>query len=168
MLTTKGGYGTERQDRYARGGRSATLPPNPKFCSVPRPLKGIVPRNSFSTSATLPPNRKFYHVRCPPRRAVPPHFRWIWKYIPFRVHCSISYRETHFLLPSHIRRTSNFVPFRVQSSISFRQPHFPLPLRFRAFLDFVPFRVRGSTNFRDDYTCVQTHTKYHLYRFCMD
>ena len=34
-LTTTGGYGTERHDRYARGGRSATLPPNLKFCSVP-------------------------------------------------------------------------------------------------------------------------------------
>ena len=42
-LSTKGGYGTKRHDRYAHGRRLPTLPPNLKLHSIPPPPKGIVP-----------------------------------------------------------------------------------------------------------------------------
>ena len=67
----------------------------------------------------------------------PPDF----KFIPFRVHCNIAFRQSHFPLPSRFRRISIFVPFRVHGWIAFRQSHLPLPLRFRRISNFVPFRV---------------------------
>lgn len=75
-LTPKGRYGTEQHNLYVQGDLSATLPSNPKLCSVPRQVTVIVPRKSYSTSATLPSNFKVHHVSCSPKRPIPPHFRY--------------------------------------------------------------------------------------------
>ena len=100
---------------------SATLPPNPKCCSVSRPLNRIVPRNSFSTSATLPPGLKYFHVPCAPRRAVPPRFRAFLDFVPFRVHGSTNFRDDYICVQSHTKYqlntfckdSSHLIPFSV-------------------------------------------------------
>ena len=144
-------------------GRSTTLPASLKFCSVPYPLEGIVPRNSFPAPVTLPPNVKVCSVPCPPRRAVPPHFRHASAEFEnvFRSVSTAKYLSAKLIFRfRHVSSEPQFSSVRFYPRGPFRQPHFLLPLLFRAVLDFVPFRVLGPTYFRDDNTCVQTNTIY--------
>ena len=100
-------------------GRSTTLPASLKFCSVPYPLEGIVPRNSFPAPVTLPPNVKVCSVPCPPRRVVPPCFR----------HASAKFEISSSVYTGGNRSTKLIFRFRhgsAEPKILFRSstPHF--------------------------------------------
>ena len=67
-----------------------------------------------------------------PKGVVPPCFRRISNFPPFRLHRKKSFRQTHFSLLLRFRQTTNFVPFRVHRRGPFRHVSTEFQVLFRS------------------------------------